>query len=594
MSTLTLKGKLVDLTTNPVEEITNVTVKAPAPNSSNVGTITTQPRKVNLSSDGSFSLTVAEGTGWLYIEGPGWSDSIRFVAKGGMTLFEQARLNAGPWALPLPLAENALDQITKALTDSLNALSGATAAKAAVISEGMDWDTIVTEGKWLRQYPNQNDKNEPPSDAAGVLYVGNPRAPKTDMASQVFVGYAGSGIFYRSQGSSGVWSAWVRVDQDERVGNANKLLPSSARREAVVDAGLKRRGYAIGTGGTAAIALRFDHHLDPWGKKILPLLKKYRLPWGQMLNAKNIGTGDDTMPASTVAKNAHDTGGEVWNHSWSHSDTKTDAQADREVTLGLSDLRKSFPSLWIDSFAPPGQPTLGGFEGQDTAEKFWGTDYGQYALAQHCFVRGYFPGAYQPMQGANLIGAPHVTLDSQSVSWITKYIDGVVGTKTASTLMLHPNYLDKSGYLSLSNFESILAHIAKLRDAGKLQVMSVSGILLADDSIPVNRTNMLENSQLNQVNREQKFAVSERVGKDNFGVPHEASAWVKAKADGEVSLSVKVTSASRTVSNDHTLVMKSGQVARLTVPITPPLDTTAQDVTLSGTVEHTGVIYRPI
>lgn len=594
MSTLTLKGKLVDLTTNPVEDITNVTVKAPAPNSSNVGTITTQPRKVSLSSDGSFSLTVAEGTGWLYIEGPGWSDSIRFVAKGGMTLFEQARLNSGPWSVPLPLAENALELISKALTDALNTISGSTEAGASVISEGMDWDTIVTAGKWLRRYPNQNDKNEPPSDAAGVLYVGNPRAPKTDMASQVFVGYAGSGIFYRSQGSSGVWSNWIRVDQDERVADPDKLLPSSARRSAVVDAGLKRRGYSIGTGGVAAIALRFDHHLDPWGEKVLPLLKKYRLPWGQMLNANSMGSGDDTMPSNTVASNAHNTGGEVWNHSWSHSDTSTDAQADREVTLGLADLKKALPSLWIDSFAPPGQSNLGGFEGQDTSEKFWNTDYGQYALAQHCFVRGYFPGAYQPMQGANLIGAPHVTLDSQSASWIKKYINGVVDTKTASTLMLHPNYLDQSGYLSSADFESILAYIAKLRDEGKIQVMSVSGILLADDSIPVNRTNMLENSQLKVGNNSQSFAVSERVGKDNFGVPHEASVWVKATADGEVKLAVKVTSSSFTVSNDHTLTMKTGQIARLTVPITPPLDTTDQHVTLSGNVEHTGVVYRPI
>ena len=125
MATLTLKGKLVDLTTRPVEDVTNVTVKAPAPNAASVGTITTQPRKVDLSSDGSFSLTVAEGTGWLFVEGPGWSDSIRFVAKAGMTLFEQARLNAGPWPIPLPLAENALELIQSALDAAISSLNQA-------------------------------------------------------------------------------------------------------------------------------------------------------------------------------------------------------------------------------------------------------------------------------------------------------------------------------------------------------------------------------------------------------------------------------------------------------------------------------------
>ena len=686
MATLQLAGKLVDITTKPVEEVTSVTVKAPAPDASSVGTITTQPRPVPISSDGSFSLTVAEGTGWLYVEGPGWSDSIRFVAKAGMSLFEQARLNAGPWPVPLPLAENAVDMIQDALVAALNAISASGAAGMATIPAGTDWNTLVSHGPYLRPSGGTTDQNAPNS-AIGVLYVSEPRKglTSTGYQSQVFIGYADTGVWVRARGSSGSWTAWRQLDRDDSLptylrstarvlpadtdlntltvpaihslpagsqryantpypdpvgtllvneshnstGNIQSQVmigsnppqvwvrdrnsagywqawrnlgfhdtahidPGAGRRAAVVDYGLFKRGRVIGTGGLPAIALRFDHHLDSFGAKILPLLKKYRLPWGQMLNAGNVGKGDDNWAWAKIAQECHTSGGEVWNHSWSHSNITFYGAADREVTRGLTDLQKNLPTLHIDSWAGPGQPSMMGMEGSEKPERFWDTYPGRLVLAQHAFIRGYYPGVYHPLNGSNLIGAPHVTIDKQSYAWCESFVRGLLNAGGGATLMLHPNYLDTTGYMTTADLDKILGYIAAKRDAGELLVLGCTGIMMADAARPLHEGTLLENASAGTISTSQSWTLNTRIGLDNVGVTHEATAWVKALASGTVTLNVKIDSPTNPVDVTHTLTMSTGQVLRAGIPVTPPLDATATTITLTGNVQHTGVIYRPI
>lgn len=90
-----LKGKLTDITTRPVEDITSVYVKSPIIRAGDAGALTTsQPQKVSVSTSGDFTVTTVAGKGWLYVDGNGWSDSIPFVAAEGMKLFIEAWANA--------------------------------------------------------------------------------------------------------------------------------------------------------------------------------------------------------------------------------------------------------------------------------------------------------------------------------------------------------------------------------------------------------------------------------------------------------------------------------------------------------------------
>lgn len=96
-TTISLTGRLADVMSQPVDSINNVTVKAPSYRPGpGVELTTSQPTSVQLSGDGAISVNVVEGVGWIYVDGDGWSDSIRFVAAEGMTTLWEAVVNALP------------------------------------------------------------------------------------------------------------------------------------------------------------------------------------------------------------------------------------------------------------------------------------------------------------------------------------------------------------------------------------------------------------------------------------------------------------------------------------------------------------------
>lgn len=96
-TTITLTGRLADITSAPIDEVTRVQVKAPSYRPGpGVELTTTAPTTLDVGGDGAFTVNVVEGVGWLYIEGPGWSDTVRFVAAVGMTTMWEAVVNAMP------------------------------------------------------------------------------------------------------------------------------------------------------------------------------------------------------------------------------------------------------------------------------------------------------------------------------------------------------------------------------------------------------------------------------------------------------------------------------------------------------------------
>lgn len=95
--TMTLTGRLADITSRPVEQTTRVTIKKPAfAPGPGVEITSTQPALIPYDRDGRISVDVVEGVGWIYLDGDGWSDSIRFVAARGMTTIWEAVVNALP------------------------------------------------------------------------------------------------------------------------------------------------------------------------------------------------------------------------------------------------------------------------------------------------------------------------------------------------------------------------------------------------------------------------------------------------------------------------------------------------------------------
>ena len=121
--TLTLTGNIKDITSKPVDALTQVMVKAPAPTiGAGSSIVTTAPRKVDVGADGAFSFQVEPGKGWLYLEAEGWSDSIPFIAAEGMSLFIEAWANATGDAGVYALIKDLIDALGESTENTLQGL----------------------------------------------------------------------------------------------------------------------------------------------------------------------------------------------------------------------------------------------------------------------------------------------------------------------------------------------------------------------------------------------------------------------------------------------------------------------------------------
>jgi hypothetical protein len=245
-----------------------------------------------------------------------------------------------------------------------------------------------------------------------------------------------------------------------------------------------RRGGRIGTGGKAAVALRFDHHLDSFQAKVLPLLQQHNLPWAQAINPERLGAGDDNMTWAQLQTMCLQHGGEVWNHGGNHGDASTETALREQIVTSLGTLQTNLPALAIEGWCPPGlaAPAYMGAAPFKTVEQNSGTLAGRLITGHHAMVAGYAPGQYRSLDPSiQPIGASHVTIDDAAPSSLTSVLNTVVAGCHGVAFMLHPNYLDEPGYLTTAQLATFLASIAARRDAGDLVVLSYSGLWFADE-----------------------------------------------------------------------------------------------------------------
>lgn len=450
------------------------------------------------------------------------------------------------------------------------------------LSTPIDFDTIRTPGLYHRPRSQQNDINHP-THALGSLWVTDMKHPTGKLFTQLYMAYLDFGIYFRATGTNGGWSPWTRLD---KVGDT--FGSGALSRDMIVSAGLAKRGGGIGTAGKGVVSLRFSHHTVYFEQKILPLLKKYRLPWAQVLNPGNYLTGNDLMTYENMTKAVHDTGGEIWDHGQTHSNFSTESEADYELGTSLEDLRAALPSIHIDNFAAYGSGDMMGLKGWDTPEKF-DTYGGKILLSKYFIVNGLFSGQVRRLNGPDLLGAPYAPLDRMSLASARARVNACRDTAGGVMFMLHPNYLDQEGYITTETLDEVLALIAAERDAGNIRVLSTTGYLIANSSS--SDQNLIQLGGAGTLSGTWSKVISTRITPSTYGVPHEAEAWVAGS--GEVTLRVNITSPTNPIVAEHKVTLGS-QPQRLGVPVTPPLDTTRTEVSLTGNVSHTGIRYRPI
>lgn len=249
---------------------------------------------------------------------------------------------------------------------------------------------------------------------------------------------------------------------------------------------LRRRGGTIGTGGVGAVALRFDHGAVNFRDIVLPLLREFDLPSGLAINPgqdrldmdENAGVTWDEYRAWAAVD-----GVEPWNHGMTHGNAWRVTSLHDEIVASRDLLQQEIPGSAIEGWMAPG----GGadYEGQ-TGSSGVGTftDYpaGRMILASHAVGSGYGGSHVRPATGTLIDGQRHFTFDTTTSFYtLGVLLDETQDTGGALQLMLHPSQIGVAG-VTASLLRTLFEWIATERDAGRLIVLSPSGLMLADAS----------------------------------------------------------------------------------------------------------------
>lgn len=276
--------------------------------------------------------------------------------------------------------------------------------------------------------------------------------------------------------------AWSEWREDSSAGGG--VMQNN---KAYVDAYLRARGGSIGLGGIGAVAMRFDHNMANFRDIILPLLIARNLPWSLAVNtAQNHidAPANGGVTWTQLQGWALSDGGEVIAHSHTHADSTTAEAITANVADSIPILKAGMPQLVVEGFTPPGTPGTNwlGFNISDTPEHFT-TEYAAAGavLNNFAFCTGHIPGLLRPMDGVLTNGEDHMSMDSYtSASTVTNLLAQAQQLGAGVQLMMHPIALSNEGGITTAVLTQILDWIAAERDAGRLRVLSLSGLLIAD------------------------------------------------------------------------------------------------------------------
>lgn len=290
-------------------------------------------------------------------------------------------------------------------------------------------------------------------------------------------------IFVR-RSHGGVWSSWTNLNEPVSFDTRNfKMAEGFVKKDLLRQNLSARKGGVIGTNGKAAVALRFDDAPQPFFEKVLPILQKYGLPFTRV--STSVSIHGEILPQSIwldMQNYCIESGGEVWNHGKTHKDATGNDSMDSEILGALNTLRENMPRLSIDCFAPPGGGVkYDGAMSNTSISNHAETYAGQMIYTNHAIVSGYFDNTYyRQLDGIVRDGQTHYSCDPYDYTKCIGFVNRSVEYGTGIVLMYHPNNLDTASGIALTEFEKIMAEIARLRDTGSIEVLTLSGLSHAD------------------------------------------------------------------------------------------------------------------
>ena len=368
---------------------------------------------------------------------------------------------------------------------------------------GTDVDTLTSAGVYLIATQAAADsmfnlaENYP-----GLFIVEGQASASTIIFSQTQKTYGTAPRKYeRITAAAGLkWNAWEKTWPYTLATPMPAAAPteSALANKAWLDAFIQGRGGSIGTGGVAAVAIRVDHGAVNFRDKILPKIRERSIPVSFAINP-----GQDRL---NLPENAGVTwedynswalndGVEFANHGMGHIDATTSAEMLREIAESKALLRSKLPNVMPEIFAVPGVSgtDMNGWTVTNSPEHFYAFEAGQLVLANHALCTGYVQGKLRPLTGTPVNGAAHYSIDSiTTAATVISTVRNAQGMGAGLQIMLHPSQLDLDGKMRTTVLHEILDFLADERDAGRLTLMSMGGLFLADAGHG-NRNNLLSN-----------------------------------------------------------------------------------------------------
>ena len=288
--------------------------------------------------------------------------------------------------------------------------------------------------------------------------------------------------YRRAKALNGVIQPWRQVATSAGA-EAGGDSSGAVRRELLQQGLTARKGGRIGTNGKGVIALRFDDYHQEFREKVLPLLKERGLPFTRVSTSETIH--DEVIPESELTAMqtySIDAGGEVWNHGRDHGNATGEASIYDSLIGALDTLRAKLPRIPIDCFAPPGgSVTYDGYMPSNEISNYADTLAGQQLFGHHALVSGYFQDSYYwPLNGELKDGLNHYSADTFALSRPIQYIGWARDWRVGIVLMWHSRPFDTTGNMSLADFTAFLDALVIARDAGEIEVLTVSGMAVAD------------------------------------------------------------------------------------------------------------------
>lgn len=431
---------------------------------------------------------------------------------------------------------------------------------------------------------------------------------------------------------SHTWVGWQKMSTKADVDAvAATVQPIGLNQAVLQDEFTRRRGGKIGTNPKAVVALRFDDPINGLINTGIPdLLADLGIP-ASAAHCSGSFTAPDLIALSdlgtwdTVKGWALGQGIEVWHHGGNHQDASGVGNLTAQIVTSLATLKASLPDLEVNKWMQPGVggTNYDGFAFTDKAELFYEHTAGKLIASGHAISSGQIPGLLRQLDGKPRNGLLHTMVDSPAkLAAVYDHIDAAIEDAAGLCIMVHPNNLDKVGdYSTSDDFKDLLQHLADLRDAGSIEILTVSGLLCADSST------------LNwaQVVRDGSFAgglvkwfgtgwtvsggVASTAGTNNLAQSHsmlrygwmrggtmQLKAEVRATTGAVVRLhqSSDLDAAGWTAEKDFTLPASSDWVT-LRLNACVPLTLSADDYAWTrlarvsgGTVEVRNVEYRPV